>query len=148
MDVIWRPEQDGDVIPALALLMELLRELANAGEELTEAGLPVAHSKAIEERAAGTAARSADFGETVYAAHSAAAVQRFAATDHLRQFAKMFQTAPVPVYSHLCVERSSLETAALSYWFTEPGIGADARVRSASKPRQLLIAGTTQHVRN
>ena len=97
------------MIPALALLMELLRELANAGEELTEAGLPVAHSKAIEERAAGTAARSADFGETVYAAHSAAAVQRFAATDHLRQFAKMFQTAPVPVYSHLCVERSSLD---------------------------------------
>lgn len=124
-----RREGEGDVIPVLAPLMQHLAALAESGSTLAGIGMPESNSRAMKERAAGAASRGAGFEESVHAAHSNAAILRFAATDHLRQFAKMFSSAPVPVYAHLCVARSCLETAALSHWLCSPDVDADVRVQ-------------------
>jgi hypothetical protein len=122
-------EVAGDVIPVLATVMDMLTRLAEAAQALTEPTMPGAHSPAMDERAAAMRIAGADFEESVHAAHSNASILRFAATDQLRQFAKMFRSAPVPVYAHLSVARSALESSALSYWLSIHSLDAVARVQ-------------------
>jgi hypothetical protein len=70
-----------------------------------------------------------DLPEVVRAAHTYAGLLRFASTDFVRQFVRLFATQPVPVYAHLPVARAGLEAAATSAWLTEFSIGPERRVQ-------------------
>jgi hypothetical protein len=122
-------EVAGDVIPVLAPVMDMLTQLAESALVLTEPTMPGAHSLAVDEQAAAMRIAGADFHESVHAAHSNASILRFAATDQVRQFAKMFRSPPVPVYAHLSVARSALESSALSYWLSIRNLDVTARVQ-------------------
>lgn len=122
-------EAEGDLVPVLAPLMRQLEVLAEAGTALAGQGVADAHSDAVKERARAAASRGPDFEDSVFACHSNAGILRFSATDHLRQFAKMFAAVPVPVYAHLCVARACLEASALSYWLSSPEVDPEGRVQ-------------------
>lgn len=119
----------GDIVPILSPLIDAFDAMATATEVLAGTGMAMANSPAMAEMAQGAAIGGADLQETVHAAHSNAGILRFAATDSLRQFARMFRDQPVPVYAHLAVARASLEAAAYSYWAIAGGIGVVARVQ-------------------
>lgn len=67
--------------------------------------------------------------EPIHAAHSLARILAFAATDHLGNYARLFDSQPVPVYSHLVVARACLDACSLAYWLGEPDVGAERRAQ-------------------
>lgn len=109
--------------------MNALTGLADATEALAGSGIAMANSQAMHELAHEAQIAGPDFDEPVHAAHSNAGLLRFASTDALRQFARLFAAQPVPVYAHLAVARAALESAAYSYWLAARAIGAVARVQ-------------------
>ena len=119
----------GDIVPILAPVMDALEALADTTERLTGTGMALAHSPAMRELSEEGAIANGYFEEPVHAAHSNANILRFAATDSVRQFARLFRSQPVPVYAHLAVARAGLESAALSYWAGARNIGSIARVQ-------------------
>lgn len=52
-----------------------------------------------------------------------------AAADYLRTFAEAFAAERPPVYGHLVVARSALESSVVSWWLNEPGVAQDERVK-------------------
>lgn len=56
-------------------------------------------------RAAEAGVANPHLKEPIEAAHSLARIFAFAATDHLRNYARLFDSQPVSVYSHLVVAR-------------------------------------------
>jgi hypothetical protein len=119
----------GDIVPILAPLMSALSGLADATEVLAGSGMAMAKSQAMAELSHEAEIDGPGFDEPVHAAHSNAGMLRFASTDALRQFTRLFASQPVPVYAHLAVARAGLESAAYSYWAAASGIGPVARVQ-------------------
>lgn len=103
--------------------------MAEATQALTGSGMALDGSQAMAELAQEATLRGPSFDEPVHAAHSNANILRFAATDAVSQFARLFASQPVPVYAHLAVARAGLESAAHAYWAAARGIGAVARVQ-------------------
>jgi hypothetical protein len=121
--------QFGDIVPVLAPLMTALTGLADATETLAGSGMATASSQAMAELAHEVEIAGPGFDEPVHAAHANAGMLRFASTDALRQFARLFESQPVPVYAHLALARTGLESAAYAFWIAARGIGAVARVQ-------------------
>jgi hypothetical protein len=109
--------------------MSTLTNLADATELLVGSGIATADSTAMAEIVQEAELVGPGFDEPVRGAHSNASILRFAATDAVRQFARLFQSQPVPVYAHMAVARAGLEAAAHSYWTAASGIGAVERVK-------------------
>lgn len=118
-----------DIVPVLQPLMDSLEGLASATEVLAGSGMALADSPAMAELSHEAEIMADDWDEPVHSAHSNAGILRFAATDAVRQFTRLFRSQPVPVYAHLAVARAGLESAALSYWAIERGIGSTARAQ-------------------
>lgn len=120
---------NGDIVPVLEPLMSTLTDISDATQSLTGSGMALDGSQAMAELAQEATLKGPGFDEPVHAAHSNANILRFAATDAVRQFARLFVSQPVPVYAHLAVARAGLESAAHAYWAAARGIGAVARVQ-------------------
>lgn len=52
-----------------------------------------------------------------------------AATDFVRSFAQLFDSEQPPVYGHAVIARAAFESATVSAWLNEPGIGVPERIR-------------------
>ena len=109
--------------------MDGLKGMADAAHLLAGTGGTLANSPAMSEIAHEPQIIGEDFDEPVHAAHSNASILRFASTDSVRQFARLFDSQPIPVYSHLAVARSGLECAALSFWLIDRRIDVKTRVQ-------------------
>ncbi len=109
--------------------MRVLEGMVDATESLVGSGMALSDSPAMAELSQEGMIADGYFEEPVHAAHSNANILRFAATDSVRQFTRLFRSQPVPVYAHLAVARAAIESAALSYWAGAQGIGATVRVQ-------------------
>jgi hypothetical protein len=116
------------MIMALAPAVAVLTMLFDAAAE--SCGIGVAHtdSPAMKEIFGITRKELFD-ASNAEAAFSNAVMLRFAASDAVRQFAKMFEVQPVPVLTHLAVARIGIEAAAIAYWLSDPEINAEERVQ-------------------
>lgn len=54
-----------------------------------------------------------------------------AANDYVRGFAELFDSPRPPLYAHMAIARSALESAVVSQWLSEPGIGSLERIKRA-----------------
>lgn len=52
-----------------------------------------------------------------------------AAADYVRTFAETFTADRLPIYGHLVVARSALESSVVSWWLSEPGIAREGRIK-------------------
>ena len=52
-----------------------------------------------------------------------------AAGDYVRTFAESFSTESIPMYGHLVVAGSALESSVVSWWLSEADIARDERVK-------------------
>ena len=121
-------DQADQMIVALAPAVAVLTLLFNAAAE--SCGIGVAHtdSPAMKEISGITRKKLFDV-PNAEAAFSNAVMLRFAASDAVRQFAKMFESQPVPVLTHLAVARTGIEAAAIAYWLSDPEITVEKRVQ-------------------
>jgi hypothetical protein len=118
-----------ELVSQLVPMCQAIIELTDAAMALAPpSGLPAAESKAMAERAEESPLRNEHWTEPVRAAHSMSGVLRFAATDHFRNYARLFVTEPVPVYSHLVLARAALDASGMTYWLSDCGISAPTRV--------------------
>lgn len=142
---------------ALAPVTQQIRDFTSAVRMVGEGRkLPSADSPAMREISAESdwAQRSgweAPFADT----HSLAALTLRAANDYVRTFADTFNTDRAPIYGHLVLARSALESSVICWWLCEPGITRDERVKrglseyiySAVEEQRLdLVPGAAQHV--
>jgi hypothetical protein len=91
---------------------------------------PAANSQAMRELAEedGYRARSS-WEKPVSDSLMLGALTLRAAADCVRTFANAFSAGPTPVYGHLVVARSALESSVVSAWLNEPGIAYLERVK-------------------
>jgi TolB protein len=68
-------------------------------------------------------------GLPVTDAHALGELTLRAAADYVRAFAEAFTAERLPIYRHLVVARSALESCVISWWLSEPGIARDERVK-------------------
>jgi len=122
-------EATDDIVPVLEHLMDSLEGLANAAEVLAGSGMALADSPAMTELAREADITADDWDEPVHAAHTNAGILRFAATDAVRQFTRLFRSQPVPVYAHLSVARAGLESVDLHIVSVGVPAGNDHRAR-------------------
>ena len=118
-----------DLVEAVAPTVRAVLALTDAAQTAAGIGLPSADSAAMAEVAAEPPLVNAHLREPIHAAHSLSAILAFAAGDHLRNYARLFASQPVPVYSHLVVARACLDACSVAFWLNEPGIGAERRVQ-------------------
>jgi hypothetical protein len=94
---------------------------------------------------------AAPFADT----HSLAELTLRAANDYVHTFADTFNTERVPMYGHLVLARSALESSVICWWLSEPGIARDERIKrglseyiySAVEEQRLdLVPDAAQHV--
>jgi hypothetical protein len=52
-----------------------------------------------------------------------------AAADYVRSFAEAFTAQRPPIYGHLVLTRSALESSVVSWWLSEPGISREERIK-------------------
>ena len=87
--------------------------------------------------------------------HSLAELTLRAANDYVHTFADTFNTERAPLYGHLVLARSALESSVICWWLSEPGIARDERIRrglseyiySAVEEQLLdLVPDADQHV--
>ena len=65
-----------------------------------------------------------------------------AAADYVRTFAEAFTAERPPMYGHLVVARSALESSAIAWWLSEPGVGAEERAKRGMS--ELLYSATEE----
>jgi len=119
-----------DFLSYVAPLREVLLELADAAQALGEpASIPAADSRAMAEIAEVARYDGDLWTDSISSALSIAGIVRFAATDHLRGFGRLFADQPVPVYSHLVLARACLDACASVSWLSATSITATARVQ-------------------
>lgn len=122
-------DQSPDLLDAVAPSMQSLLGLADAARSLGDSGLPLANSRAMAELAAEATLENAQLREPIHSAHSLLGVAAFAAGDHLRNYARLFASQPVPVYSHLVLARACLDACSFVFWLGEPQISAKCRAQ-------------------
>lgn len=118
-----------DLVEFVAPTVDVLLRLADAAQRLGGVGLPSAESRAMVEIAAEAALLNDHLAEPIHAAHSVSGILAFAATDHLRNYARLFESQPVPVYSHLVLARACLDACRVAFWLSEPEIGPMRRAQ-------------------
>lgn len=132
------PEEDQRLLDYLRPLCDVMLELVDAAQELGgEHGMPAAASMAISEIAEEHKYQSEYWTGPVRGAHTTAGVLRFAAGDHVRNYARLFLDQPVPVFSHLVLARACLDTCGSAYWLADTTAGVDARVQRYQVHRML-----------
>lgn len=118
---------------ALAPTVDAIRRLAVTVDAVQpnhghQPGVP---SLAIDE----IAAEARGFGtrtgwkEPIRDTHTFGGATLFAASDYARSFAELFATERMPVYGHLSLARSVLETSVVAAWLNDPAIDPCERVR-------------------
>lgn len=142
---------------ALAPEMQRIRDFTSAVRTVGEGRkLPSAESPAMREMSAESdwAKRSgwaAPFTDT----HSRAELALRAANDYVHTFADTFNTERAPLYGHLVLARSALESSVICWWLSESGIARDERIKrglseyiySAVEEQCLdLVPNAAQHV--
>jgi hypothetical protein len=116
---------------ALAPMTQRIRDFTSAVKTVGEGRkLPSAESPAMREISAESewAKRSgwhAPFADT----HSLAELTLRAANDYVHTFADTFNTERTPLYGHLVLARSALESSVICWWLSEPGIARDERIK-------------------
>lgn len=126
-------DPDGQYVDDLASHLEpmvtVMLELVDAALDLAPpSGLPAADSQAMAERAVEDKYANEHWPEPVRAAHAVTGVLVFAAGDHIRSYARLFASEPVPVYTHLAIARAALDAAGTAYWLADTGISDETRI--------------------
>ena len=134
-----------DLVEVVAPTVGALTQLADSAQKMAGVGLPAANSTAMAEIAAEKLLVSTHLREPIHAAHSQSGLLAFAATDHLRNYARLFASQPVPVYSHLVLARACFDACRVAFWLSEPGIGA---VRRAQRYLVLRLENAKQQKRS
>lgn len=119
---------EGDVVAAVTPARQVWQQVCDAGRPLTELAVPAADSPAMTEIAAESSLSCDRWREPVMAAHAVIRMSLFAVNDHLRSYAHLFETEPIPVFSHLVVARAAVETAGLVSWLADPSCTVEQRV--------------------
>lgn len=92
--------------------------------------LPDASSEAKTELAAeADYRRQTTWRNPVTDTHMFGAMTLRAATDFARSFAQLFDTEQPPVYGHAVIARAAFESATVSWWLNQPGVGVPERIR-------------------
>lgn len=93
--------------------------------------LPAVPSRAMGEREVEGARfkGKSDWDLPVTDTHSFGGITLTAACDDARCFADLFGGQRTPVYGHLVLARSALETSVVSAWLNEVGVGAEERIK-------------------
>jgi hypothetical protein len=121
------------------------------GRKLPSAGSPTMREISSESDWAKRSGWDAPFADT----HSLAELTLRAATDYAHTFADTFNTERAPIYGHLVLARSALESSGICWWLSEPGIARDERIKrglseyiySAVEEQSLdLVPDAAQHV--
>ncbi len=73
--------------------------------------------------------RSAGWEGPITDTHGLGALTLRAAADYVRSFAEAFSAGHAPLYGHLVLARSALESSVVCSWLSEAGIARDARVK-------------------
>lgn len=118
---------------AVAPTVEVIRRLTDAigAVQIDHRHQPGASSVATGE----IAAEARRFGRrTVWDGpisdtHSFGGTTLFAASDYARSFAELLAADRAPVYGHLALARSALETSVVAAWLNDPGVDPGERVR-------------------
>ncbi len=121
------PKHEGDVLEALETGRKKWEAACEVALAMSGNALPAADSPAMAELADERRFTKSGWTEPVAACHTAIRVGLFAVNDHLRNYARLFKSEPVPVYSHLVLARAAIETAAAVNWLAEP-MTSDQRV--------------------
>lgn len=118
---------------AVAPAVEALRFLTDAVSEVSSrhGGQAWPPSKAIDEIAAEakTLAKRSTWDGPIRDTHSFGGVTLIAANDYARTFGEAFADSPTPVYGHLVVARSALESSVVSAWLNDPTVDPVERVK-------------------
>ena len=122
---------DDGFIRAVAPAVACLEHLATAYLQMNGryGHTPAADSKAMAEIAAAQSNPPWTWQDPVTEAHTAAGLLVFAGIDHLRAYAHLFTSPPVPVYSHLTNTRAAVEAFGWALWLADPGISMESRVK-------------------
>jgi len=116
------------VAPALDVIRELVLAVEAAG--LRHGGIASATSKAMDEIASEQAwAKRSDWENPASDTHSIGGITLAAASDYARSFAQALDTDETPVYGHLVVARTALETSVISAWLNSPTVDVAERIR-------------------
>jgi hypothetical protein len=113
-------------------IVTVTRDLADAVRRAIDrfGGVVGADSPAMEEIAEEARWKPVDEWETpVGTALSIGVVSAIASAEDLRCYGRLFEHAPPPLYGHLTLARSVIETSVTTRWIMEPAIGALARVK-------------------
>lgn len=118
---------------AMASTVEVMRKLTSAVNNVAprhgnQVSVP---SKALDEIAleAKEFGSKSDWSGPIQDTHSFGGITLMAATDYVRTFAETFDAAFTPIYGHLVVARSALESSVVSAWLNDPDIGTVDRVK-------------------
>jgi hypothetical protein len=109
-----------------------IRELTAAIEGVAErhSALPNPNSRAMGDISDEQNYRSrSSWEQPVADAHAFGAMTLRAATDYVRGFAELFDSQQPPIYAHLAVARSALESAVVSWWLSDPSISLLERMK-------------------
>jgi hypothetical protein len=118
---------------ALAPTVEAIRQLTVAvgAVQPNHRHQPAVPSVAIDEIAAearGFGTRT-DWDGPIRDTHTFGGTTLFAASDYARSRAELFAADRTPVYRHLSVARSALETSVVAAWLNDPTVDPSERVR-------------------
>lgn len=114
----------GDTVASLEMLAEAYY---GVGERFGYT--PGADSVAVAELAAGRGYTNDHWPDPVAESHSASGMLAFAGVDHLRSYAQLFVSPPIPVYAHLVVARAALEAFGWARWLADRRIGVEGRIK-------------------
>lgn len=115
------------VADTVALLDQLAEAYLGIGERF--AYVPAAESLATAEISMESRFTNARWHEPVAEAHSSSGILAFAGIDHLRSYAHLFASSPIPVYSHLVLARASLEAFGWARWLADRRIDVETRIK-------------------
>jgi hypothetical protein len=127
------PSEPGDFHKAVGPSIEVVRNLAEAvlAVDARHGHLPGPTSKAMTERAEEPKfAGKTTWDAPVHDAHTMGGFTLTAAADYAHAFADLFAVGNrVPVYAHLVLARSVLETAVVSAWLNEEAVTTEERIK-------------------
>lgn len=112
--------------------VEGIRAFCTAIDDVAErhGQLPDASSGAMEELAVEADYRGlSTWRNPVTDTHTFGGMTLRAASDFARSFAQLFDTEEPPVYGHAVIARAAFESATVSAWLNEPGVGVPERIR-------------------
>lgn len=122
---------DAGFVASVADSVAVLDQLANAylgvGEKFGYLASP--ESAATAEAAVEQRFTNERWLDPIAEAHSSSGMLAFAGVDHLRSYAHLFTSAPIPVYSHLVLARAALEAFGWARWLADLGADPETRVK-------------------